>query len=219
MRNRISDNIKGIEARIAEAAQRSGRVASDVKLIPVTKSVGVEEARVLVELGQRELAENRIEVARPKIEALGAEVHWHMIGNIQRRKAREVAALFDRVDSVDRLRLAEELESRCAALGKVLDVLLQVNVSGEETKGGFSPNAVGEALDEIRGMAHLRVLGLMTMAPAVSDPEETRPFFSRLRELGEAEGLEVLSMGMTNDFEVAVEEGATEVRIGTALFN
>ena len=107
MRNRISDNVQSIEARIAEAAQRSGRVASDVKLIPVTKSVGVEEARVLVELGQRELAENRIEVARPKIEALGAEVHWHMIGNIQRRRARDVAALFDRVDSLDPARAGQ----------------------------------------------------------------------------------------------------------------
>lgn len=219
MRKRISEKLQSIEGRIAEAAERSGRVASDVKLIPVTKSVGVEEARILVELGWPELGENRIEVARPKIEALGPDVHWHMIGHIQRRKVRDTAALFNRVDSVDRLGLAEGLEVRCAALSKVLDVLLQVNVSGEETKGGFAPESVGDALAKIRGMAHLRVLGLMTMAPAVDDPEEARPVFSRLRELGEALGLGVLSMGMTNDFEVAVEEGATEVRIGTALFS
>ncbi len=218
MRNTISENIQSIEARITRAADRAGRVARDITLIPVTKSVGEEKARILVDLGYTDLGENRIDAARPKIEALGPGVRWHMIGHVQRRKAREVALLFDRVDSVDRLELAEALEKHCAALGKTLEVLLQVNVSGEETKSGFTQESIQEAFERIRALPHLRVQGLMTMAPNTDDPEETRPFFVRLRESAEALGLKELSMGMTNDFEVAVEEGATEVRIGTAIF-
>lgn len=218
MRNKIRENIQSIEGRIARAAERAGRAPGDIKLIPVTKSVGEEEARILVELGCSELGENRVETARPKIEALGPDVRWHMIGHIQRRKAREVVALFDRVDSVDRLDLAAELEKRCEAGGKTLDVLLQVNVAREESKGGFTLESVQDALEKIKDMPHLRVMGLMTMAPIVDDPEEARPVFARLRQLAEALGLKELSMGMTNDFEVAVEEGATEVRIGTAIF-
>ena len=218
MRNKISENIQRIERQIAQAVDRAGRAAGGVRLIPVTKSVGEEESRILVELGYTDLGENRIETARPKIEALGPDIRWHMIGHVQRRKAREVARLFDRVDSVDRLELAEALEKHCAASGKTLDVLLQVNVAGEESKGGFTGESIQDALEKISGMPHLRVLGLMTMAPIVDDPEEARPVFARLRELAEALGLSELSMGMTNDFEVAVEEGATEVRIGTAIF-
>ena len=218
MRNNISENIQSIEARITRAADRAGRVARDVTLIPVTKSVGEEEARILVELGYTHLGENRIDAARPKIEALGPGVRWHMIGHVQRRKAREVVQLFDRVDSVDRLELAVALEKHCAASGKTLEVLLQVNVSGEKTKGGFTQESIQEAFERIRTLPHLRVQGLMTMAPNTDDPEEARPFVVRLRESAEALGLKELSMGMTNDFEVAVEEGATEVRIGTAIF-
>ncbi|MCH8204421.1 MAG: YggS family pyridoxal phosphate-dependent enzyme [Candidatus Hydrogenedentes bacterium] len=218
MRNKISENIQSIEERIARAAGRAGRAARDVKLIPVTKSVGEEEARILVGLGYTDLGENRIETARPKIDALGPGVRWHMIGHVQRRKAREVARLFDRVDSVDRLQLAEALEKHCAEAGKTLDVLLQVNVSGEESKGGFTQASIRDAIEVVRALPHLRVQGLMTMAPIVDDPEEARPLFARLRELAKGLGLAELSMGMTNDFEVAIEEGATEVRIGTAIF-
>lgn len=219
MRNRIRENIRRIEQRIEQAAKRAGRSPGGVTLIPVTKAVGEEEAKVLVDLGYSELGENRVEGARPKIEALGPGLRWHMIGHIQRRKAREVVALFDRVDSVDRIDLAVELEKRCAAREKTLDVLLQVNVSGENTKGGFSPEELKPALEKIDAFPHLHVQGLMTMAPIVEDAEETRPIFARVRELAATLGLDVLSMGMTSDFEVAVEEGATEVRIGTALFN
>ena len=141
-----------------------------------------------------------------------------MIGHVQRRKAREVVRLFDCVDSVDRLELAEALEKHCAASGKTLEILLQVNVSGEETKSGFTQKSLQEAFEVIGALPHLRVQGLMTMAPNVDDPEEVRPLFARLRESAEVLGLQELSMGMTNDFEVAVEEGATELRIGTAIF-
>ncbi len=218
MRNKIDENIQRIERKIARAASRAGRAAGGVKLIPVTKSVGEGEARILAELGYTELGENRLETARPKIEALGPDLRWHMIGHVQRRKAREVVRLFDRVDSVDRLELAEALEKHCAVAGKTLDILLQVNVSEEESKSGFTQESILEVFEAIRVLPHLRVQGLMTMAPSTDDPEDVRPFFAGLRKKAEALGLKELSMGMTNDFEVAVEEGATEVRIGTALF-
>jgi hypothetical protein len=141
-----------------------------------------------------------------------------MIGNVQRRKVPEVVRLFDRVDAVDRLSLLEALEKRCAEAGKVVEILLEVNVSGETTKHGIVPDALSEVLDKARLCKHLEVTGLMTMAPVVSDVEETRPVFAGLRELARTHGLERISMGMSGDFEVAIEEGATEVRIGSALF-
>ena len=215
----IRGNLARIRARMDAAAARAGRSPGDVRLIPVTKSVGEEEALILANLGFTELAENRVDGALPKIRALGGSVRWHMIGHVQRRKAREVAQHFDRVDSVDRLDLAEALNQRCAVIEKVMPVLIEVNVSGEASKGGFTPDAAPEVLDTIRvNMPQLEVGGLMTMAPLVEDPEVVRPVFAGLRELGERLGLRALSMGMTNDFEVAIEEGATEVRIGTAIF-
>lgn len=215
----IRDNLDRLTGRIADAAARAGRSPESVRLVPVTKSVGTAAIDALRALGHTEFAENRVETARPKIETLGTGLRWHMVGKIQRRKARDVAAVFDRVDSVDRLALAEELEKRCAAIDKVLPVLLQVNVAGEEAKSGVAPSEVGETLERMQKMRRLRVEGLMTMAPNYGNSEETRPVFARLRALAERYGLGVLSMGMSNDFEVAVEEGATEVRIGTAIFN
>jgi len=215
----IEANLARIRARMDAAARRAGRDPGDVRLIPVTKSVGLDEVRILAEVGYRELGENRVDVAQPKIEALGDTVRWHMIGHVQRRKARDVVALFDRVDSVDRMDLAEALEQRCAAVGKVMSVLVEVNVSGEASKGGFTGDTVASAVKTIReSMPHLRVDGLMTMAPLVDNPEEARPVFAGLRDLAERLEMRALSMGMTNDFEVAIEEGATEVRIGTAIF-
>ncbi len=214
----IRANLARIEARIAAAALRAGRAAGDVRLIPVTKTVGVRECRILSELGYTHLGENRVENAEEKIEVIGAGVTWHMIGHVQRRKAREVAQWFGRVDSVDRVELAESLEARSAALGKKLPVLLEVNVSGEESKGGFTPDQLADAVERIGEMPHLVVEGLMTMAPLEMDAEQTRPVFRGLRELAAKHGLKALSMGMSNDYEVAIEEGATEVRIGTAIF-
>ncbi len=214
----IRANLARIKARIAAAAQRAGRAPAEVRLIPVTKTVGVEECRILREQGYTHLGENRVENAGDKIAALDPSMHWHMIGHVQRRKAREVASLFQRVDSLDRLELAEALEARCAALAKKMPVLLEVNVSGEKAKSGFAPADLPAALETIRGMPHLIIEGLMTMAPLVDDPEETRPVFRALRELAAKLGLKALSMGMSNDYVVAIEEGATEVRIGTAIF-
>lgn len=214
----IRANLARIEARIAAAVARAGRAPGDVRLIPVTKTVGVRECRILKDLGYTHLGENRVEHAEEKIEVIGAGVTWHMIGQVQRRKAREVAQWFGRVDAVDRVELAESLEARSAALGKKLPVLLEVNVSGEESKGGFTPDSLAEAVERVQAMPHLIVEGLMTMAPLVDDAEQARPVFRGLRELASKHGLKALSMGMSNDYEVAIEEGATEVRIGTAIF-
>lgn len=215
---KIASNLRLIHDRIAGAAARAGRDPGQVRLVAVTKSVGIDEIRVLIGLGVTHLGENRVEIAREKILACRDGVCWHLIGNIQRRKVRDAVELFDRIDAVDRLSLAEALERRCAGLGRVMPVLLEVNVSGEASKHGFQPGEVGEGLRRIQEFAHLRVEGLMTMAPYAEDPETVRPVFARLRELAATLDLNTLSMGMTNDFEIAVEEGATEVRIGAALF-
>ena len=214
----IERNLERVRARMAEAAGRSGRSSDSVRLVAVTKAVGIEEARTLLELGVRDLGENRVEDARPKVDVVGSQAQWHMIGTVQRRKAGEVVELFACVDSVDRVELAEALERKCAEHGKMMPVLLEVNVSGEASKHGFIPADLPSALERMRRLAYLRAEGLMTMAPLVDDPEEVRPVFAALRKLAEQVGLSVLSMGMSNDFEVAIEEGATQVRIGTALF-
>ncbi len=217
-RDKIQQNLNAIQASIREAAHRADRDPESVKLIPVTKTVGVGEARILLDLGYTHLAENRLHVAQPKIDALGDAVHWHMIGSIQRRKAKDVVALFPRVDSVDRLELAHELQKRCEEQGRTLDILLQVNVSGEDVKHGFTPELLPQALKEIQSLSALTVLGLMTMAPAAAGEDAIRGYFRQLRELRDAHGLTELSMGMSNDYRIAIEEGATEVRIGSAIF-
>lgn len=217
-RSRIQENLEDVQKRMEAAAARVGRPAESVRLIAVTKAVGVEEARIIHELGVKHLGENRIHIAKEKIEAMGDTVCWHMIGSLQRRKARDVAALFQYFDAVDRIEIAEALQRRCEEVDKVLQVLIEVNVSGELAKHGFEPDALHGAIKTIKIFERLEVKGLMTMAPFVDDPEEVRPVFARLRELAQGEGLEELSMGMTNDYEVAIEEGATQVRIGTALF-
>ena len=218
MREQIKRNLDDIQSRIADAADRAGRSAGDVRLIAITKTVGLEEVRVLQELDIHEMGENRVEYAREKMDAFAQNISWHMIGTVQRRKAREVVERFNTVDSVDRLELAETLNRHAIELGKVVSILIEANVSGEETKHGFEPERLPDVIGAIRQMRGLRLDGLMTMAPFVENPEDVRPVFARLRALAELHGLKELSMGMSNDFEVAVEEGATQVRIGSALF-
>lgn len=215
---RIQANLFSVLARIASAAERGGKDAKSVALIAVTKSVGVEEVRILAGLGVRHFGENRVEQSGEKLSTLGTGVVWHMIGNVQRRKVRDVVERFDRIDAVDRWELAEAIEKCAAELGKTMPVLVEVNVSGEAAKHGFAPHELADTLRRMTALSHLRVEGLMTMAPFGEDPDDARPVFRALKELADRYGLPVRSMGMTNDFEVAIEEGATEVRIGTALF-
>lgn len=214
----IADNLRRIRDRIAGAMARAGRKGPLPTLVAVTKTVGAAEIEQLRELGLTHFGENRLQPAAPKIAALGAGVTWHMIGTIQRRKARDVVRLFDYIDAVDRLELAEELAARAGERAAPLPVLLEVNVSGEASKHGFAPAQLPDALDRIAALPALRIEGLMTMAPLYDDAERTRPVFAELKRLADSLGLPRISMGMSNDYEVAIEEGSTEVRIGSALF-
>ncbi|MBI4559759.1 MAG: YggS family pyridoxal phosphate-dependent enzyme [Candidatus Hydrogenedentes bacterium] len=216
--SKLQENLERVRERISTAALRAGRSSQSVRLVAVTKTVNSETIQALLALGIEDFGENRIAEARPKIEEIGHVARWHMIGPIQRRKAKEAIELFDTVDALDRIEVGQALQQRCDAANRTLPVLIEVNVSGETTKHGFFPEHVPDALATLQKLPHLHVAGLMTMAPLVQDPEVTRPHFARLRSLAESLGLPELSMGMSNDFEVAVEEGATQVRIGTALF-
>lgn len=224
-------NLERVQARVAAAARRAGRDEAEITLVAVTKMVPAEIIAAAHALGVRDVGENRAEEALPKQEALPADLRWHMIGHIQRRKAREAVGNFHLVHSVDSVRLAQELDKRASAAHVTVEVLLELNVSGEESKYGFAAvtrdawSRLAEEAAAVAGLAALRVRGLMTMAPFTADPSEARRVFAVMPELREFLRREVpgpdwtfLSMGMTNDFEVAIEEGATHVRIGTAIF-
>ena len=214
-RSRVGANLERVHSAIRAAAERAGRDPATVQLVAVSKTVPVEEIRVALAAGQRTFGENRVQEALPKIAALAASAaRWHMVGRLQTNKAK-FAGRFDMLESVDSLRLAHALDRH---LERPLPVLLEVNVAGEAAKAGFDPQAAPAALTALRALSHLEVEGLMTVAPLVDDPEALRPLFRRLRELRDRLGLVELSMGMSNDFAVAVEEGATIVRIGRAIF-
>ncbi len=214
----IERNLAGVRATIAKACDRAGRNSDDVTLIAVTKSVGPEEVQILYDLGLRHFGESRLHEAETKINLLGNDVVWHMVGHVQRRKVGAVVEQFDRIDSVDRIELAQAIERKAGEAQKVIPVLAEVNVSGEANKDGFSLEEAAEAAAALNEMEHIDIQGLMTMAPRVDDPESVRVHFARLRQLGGDLGLSELSMGMSEDYAVAIEEGATQVRIGRALF-
>jgi len=214
----IERNLKEVEGRIAQAAQRVGRSPDEVTIVAVTKQVAPQAIEAAIKAGIRHIGENRVQEANEKIRLLSAlELYptWHMVGHLQTNKVKTAVEIFDIIHSIDSLRLAQLVSQRA---DKTLPVLLQVNISGEETKSGFSVAELPKALDEVARLPRLEVKGLMTIAPLVQDAEEVRPIFRRLRELRDSLGLEHLSMGMSDDFEVAVEEGATMVRIGRAIF-
>jgi pyridoxal phosphate enzyme (YggS family) len=214
----LEQNLAAIERRIAAACDRAGRSPEEVTLVAVTKTVDVTAIEAAFRAGVRHFGENRVQEAQPKIERLGAlrpDVTWHMVGHLQTNKAKTAVDIFDIIQSVDTLRLAEALSRRSE---RKLPILVEVNVGGEESKSGVPPSEVDEAVRQIARLPNIEVAGLMTMAPWVDDPEEVRPIFRRLRQLGEDLGLAHLSMGMTDDYEVAIEEGATMVRIGRAIF-
>ena len=214
----LRHNLDAVRERVARAAERAGRRAQDVLLIGVSKTVTAERIRLGVEAGLTALGENRVQEAREKIKILGRPVPWHLIGHLQTNKVRDALELFDLIHSLDRLELAREIDKRAGDPGRVVDTLLEVNVAGEPAKSGFAPDAVGAALEAIGGMTHLRVRGLMAIPPIVERAEDSRGWFQTLRGLAERHGLKELSMGMSADFEVAIEEGATMVRVGTAIF-
>jgi pyridoxal phosphate enzyme (YggS family) len=222
--NPIAQNLAQVQALISKAAQAAGRDPAAVRLVAVSKTVDLERLRAAIDAGHRLFGENYLQEAKAKIQVLGREIGWHLVGHLQTNKAKAAVELFDLIHAVDRLKLARALDAAAARLGKVQDVLLQVNQGGEDTKSGVAPEAAADLLEEMARLPHLRVLGLMTMPPWLADPEAVRPYFRDLRELREKlrdrSGLPLpeLSMGMSGDFEVAVEEGATLVRVGTAIF-
>jgi pyridoxal phosphate enzyme (YggS family) len=222
--DQIRQNLEEIKRRLGEAARRAGRDPADIRLVAVTKTVGLERLQEAVTAGQTLFGENYVQEAKTKIASLGPGLIWHFIGHLQSNKAKAAVELFDLIHSVDRASLAQALEQAAARRNKIQDILLQVNVAGEASKSGTAPEQAEDLLREISKMPHLRVLGLMTMPPWFDDPERVRPYFRALRELRDRlRGLHLaelpeLSMGMTGDFEAAVSEGATLVRIGTAIF-
>ena len=239
----IETSLRDLGRRIAEAAGRAGRGPAEITLVAVTKMFTVDHIQAAYELGVRHFGENRVGEAVEKIPIVSQwiEEHalppitWHMVGHLQSRKARDAIQLFDIVHSVDTLKLAQRLDRLGERVGKVVPILLEANVSGEEGKYGFALDRWAEdekqrepffaIVEEILALPQVEVQGLMTMAPIVADPEEARPYFRRLRRLRDAlaerfpgEYWRRLSMGMTDDFEVAIEEGATIVRVGRAIF-
>jgi pyridoxal phosphate enzyme (YggS family) len=214
----VKMNLDRVRERVARAAARAGRRPDDVLLIGVSKTVDEDRIRAAVAAGIAALGENRVQEAKAKIEALGHPVPWHLIGHLQTNKARDAVALFDVIHSVDRLDLAREIDKRAQAAGRVVEALVEVNVASEAQKGGVAPDALSALLDATSALSALRVRGLMAIPPAVENADDSRPWFSALRTLAERHGLKELSMGMSADFEVAIEEGATMVRVGTAIF-
>jgi pyridoxal phosphate enzyme (YggS family) len=222
--DQIRRNLEKVKRRLDDAARRAGRDPADIQLVAVTKTVGLERLKEAVATGLTLFGENYVQEAKTKIASLGPGLTWHFIGHLQSNKAKAAVELFDLIHSVDRLSLAQALEQAAARRDKLQKILLQVNLAGEASKSGTAPEHAQDLLREISKMPHLRVLGLMTMPPWFDDPERVRPYFRALRELRDRlRGLHLadlpeLSMGMTGDFEAAISEGATLVRIGTAIF-
>ncbi len=213
-------------SRIAAAAKRSGREPSSVKLIVVTKTVDVERIQKAVSAGATILGENRVQEAKEKIEKLGPVAQWHLIGRLQTNKAKYAVKLFNLIHSVDSLELAHELDKQAVKFGKIQDVLIEVSIAGEVRKAGVAMQDVVAFVREAAMLKNISIKGLMTIPPLLDDPEAVRPYFRMLRELAvniakeniPRLSMQEFSMGMSGDFEVAIEEGATMVRVGTAIF-
>lgn len=219
----IRENLLRVIERMERAAQKAGRDPKEIKLVAVSKTVEVSRIREAIEAGVSILGENYVQEAQKKIEELGRPVSWHFIGHLQSNKAKHAVRLFDVIHSIDSLRLAEELNWRAEQAKRVIRVLIEVNLSGETTKFGTDEEKIFSIANGILSLRSLSLEGLMTMPPYFDDPEMSRPYYVKLRQLKEKmlrEGvpLKDLSMGMSNDFEVAIEEGATYVRVGTAIF-
>ncbi|GBE33058.1 hypothetical protein BMS3Bbin05_01993 [bacterium BMS3Bbin05] len=221
----IFDNIGAILKRICHAAIRADRNPDEVELIAVTKTVGIDRIREALDAGLRTFGENRLQEAVPKIRYFGdrPEITWHLIGTLQKNKARKAVELFDVIESVDSRELLEKIDQYAGELGKLQGVFIQVKLSEEETKHGIPPARVPELVETGEALENIKVEGLMTIPPFYDDKEKARPYFRRLRELrdelkGKGHDIIDLSMGMSNDFDVAIQEGSTLVRIGTAIF-
>ena len=222
----LKENLETVEANIQAACDRAGRNREDVTLIAVSKTKPVEMLQEAYDLGVRVFGENKAQELAGKYEVLPDEIHWHMIGHMQRNKVKYIIDKVDLIHSVDSLRLAETIEKEAEKHNITSNILIEVNVAKEESKFGLMPEEVEEFVDKLADFHHLCVKGLMTIAPFVEDPEENRPIFARLRKLSvdiakknvDNMTMSILSMGKTNDYQVAIEEGATMVRVGPGIF-
>lgn len=224
----LLDNLKEIYRKMAHAAMRAGREPSEIKLIAVTKNVHIDLIRKAVDIGLREFGENRVQEAKGKVmsdelRVMSEKIEWHLIGHLQKNKAKVAVELFDLIQSVDSFELAEIISKQAESVNKTQRILLQVKLSDEESKYGISKDNIASLIERAGRLRGLKIEGLMTIPPFFDDAEKVRPYFRELRTL--RDGLEKsgfklteLSMGMSNDFEAAIEEGATMVRVGTAIF-
>lgn len=229
MNSSIRANFDNVRERIRESAERVGRSPDEITLVTVTKGSSIPRIIEAVEAGATELGENRAREAAEKFETLGREVSgspvsWHIIGYLQTNKVKYVIEFADLIHSVDRMSLAEEIDRRARIAGKIQNILIEVNISGEAAKTGVSPEEANDLAARIAGLENIKTVGLMTMAPFSNDPESSRPVFAALKALRDSikaapglSGVTHLSMGMTGDFEVGIEEGATIVRVGRAI--
>lgn len=220
----IENSLDVVKEKMARATAKARRPTDSVGIIAVTKTQPLDALAEALQLGLRDLGESKVQEARLKVDRFGSHATWHMIGHLQKNKVREAVHLFDRFDAVDSLELAEEISRRSEEVGRTFSILMQVNVSGENTKYGVKPNAAASVAEAMNALPRIQLCGLMTMAPYSEDPEKARPVFAGLREcrdqIEQQTGLKLpeLSMGMSGDFEVAIEEGSTSVRLGTILF-
>jgi pyridoxal phosphate enzyme (YggS family) len=222
----VKDNLETINKKIKEAALKVNRDPQEIKLVAVTKTATLEQIKEAINEGVKIIGENKVQKATEKYQVLTTEVKWHLIGHLQTNKVKYAVEIFDLIHSVDSIKLAKEIDKRSVQFKKIIDVLIEVNISGEETKYGYNPEKVEAFLKEISECSGIRVRGLMTIAPISKNKEEVRPYFRRLRELSERIRdkniknikMDYLSMGMTDDFEIAIEEGANMVRIGRGIF-
>jgi PLP dependent protein len=216
----LRERLAEVEDRIAAAALRAGRARSDITLIAVTKKFPADVIREAYELGLRRFGENYVQEFETKHPAVAdlTDAEFHLIGHLQSNKTRPAAELFHTIQTVDSEKLARRLDATAVQIGKTIEVMIEVKLSEEQSKAGAAPDALDALIETLNACANLKLTGLMTMPPWSDDPEQTRPYFRRLAELGREHTLPKLSMGMSHDLEAAIEEGATHIRIGTALF-
>jgi len=222
----IKNNIRIIKEKIKKAALKTNRNPEKIKLVAVTKTVTIEQIKEAINAGIKIIGENKVHEAKEKYHILTADIEWHLVGHLQTNKVKYAVEIFDLIHSVDSVKLAKEIDKRSLQFGKISNVLIEVNVSGEDTKYGIKPEEAELFIKKISEFPRILVRGLMTIAPMVKDKEETRPYFGKLRELSEEiksknirnVKMDYLSMGMTEDFEIAIEEGANMVRIGRGIF-
>lgn len=217
----VARNLEAVRERIAGAAARVGRSADDITLVAVTKMQSVEAIEAAIAAGVQDIGENYVQEARAKFDRIREPIRWHLIGHLQSNKAGQALAIFDVVHTVDSFSLAQQISRRAGALGREIETLVQVNISGEGSKSGVQPDEARPLLESMLALPNIHPAGLMGIAPHTADPEEARPYFRRLHTLWDelpAACRKHLSMGMSGDFEVAIEEGATIVRVGTAIF-